>query len=396
MRTLGISGALKAPSAGSLVKSALRLPSDVLWSHESGLEYLPEACGTAERFLYCEAVDEVPCVTSIWQISFGPGETTPGGGEFTITINGQETAGISYDEFLTDVVLQAALDDLIGIDVTVSGSVPNFELEFNTCSSFAVRVDIGTSSYIVPETDPVETLPATVTFEQTRDFVPTATVWAEKLDSSTPDDVQFRPFVIYYPEGCGTLALRPTDWEARAVAGLTAQESAALALELNSSYNGINPDLLSTAENVSPIDPNAIPQTIFGLIHSMVDCGYSGDITFHVPAWALPSFLKDTELTLVNGVYKLGHHTVIFDAGYTNQAPDSAFIDNIVASDSDVWIYATTPVEYAFDEVRTYGTEESMKGNMARQNASYVVAERPAIVRFDTCCVFAALATVCR
>lgn len=275
MRTLGISGALKAPSAGSLVKSALRLPSDVDWSHESGLEYLPEACGTAERFLYC--------------------------------------------------------DNLL----------------------------------------------------------------PEKSDPVVPAVQTFKPFVIYYPEGCGTLAIRPAGWEARSVNGLAAQESSALALELNSSYNGVNPDLLSTAVDVSPASPNEVPQTILGLIHAMVACGYSGDITFHAPAWALPSFLTNTELTLTNGVYKLGHHTVVFDAGYTNQAPTDADPLNTVASDADVWIYATTPVEYAFAEVRTYGVAESMKGDMARQNTVYVVAERPAIVRFDSCCVFAALAKVC-
>lgn len=275
MRTLGISGALKAPSAGSLVKSALRLPSDVEWTDRSGVEYLPEACGTAQRFLYCD--DGHP----------------------------------------------------------------------------------------------------------------------DKVDAVVADALQFRPFVIYYPDGCGTLAIRPEEWEQRAIRGLSSSESSALALELNSSYQGVNPDLLNTAVDISPVIPNQIPQTILGLIHSMVDCGYSGDITFHAPAWTLPIFLEDTQVILVNGVYKLGHHTVIFDAGYTNQNPTIIDEGNAVASDGTAWIYATTPVEYAFAEVLAYGVDESKKGNSARQNATYVVAERAAIVRFDTCCVFAALASVC-
>lgn len=275
MRTLGISGALKAPSAGSLVKSAFRLPSDIDWSHESGVEFLPEACGSAQRFLYCD--DESPT----------------------------------------------------------------------------------------------------------------------KEDSVVPDDQQTRPFVMYYPEGCSPLAVRHEEWQDRALNGLTATESSALALELNSSYQGVNDDLLSTATNVSPVELNDLPQTILGLIAEMVRCGYTGDITFHVPAWTLPMFLHDNLITLSNGVYRLGHHIVSFDAGYTNQAPTSADESNAVATDGEAWIFATGPVEYALGEVRTLGLAESRKGNSARQNSVYIVAERPALVRFDACCVYAALAKVC-
>lgn len=272
MRTLGISGALKAPSAGSLISSALRLPSNVDWSNQSGVEYLPEACGIAERFLYCD--DEDP----------------------------------------------------------------------------------------------------------------------SKVDPVVPEPLQFRPFVIYYPEGCSPLSISPEDWETRAQHGLTAHESAALALELTISEGAVNPSLTSTAVDVSPVTPNRIPQTLLGLIHSMTDCGYHGDITFIAPAWALPIFLQENLLTLSNGVYKVGHHTVIFDAGFPNFPP----LLGADPTDGQVWIYAVGPIEYALGEVVSYGVAESKKGASARMNSVYVIAERPAIVRFDTCCVFAALAEVCQ
>lgn len=274
-RVLGISGALKAPSAGSLVSSALRLPGNFDWSHESGLEYLPEACGIAQRFLYCDPADP------------------------------------------------------------------------------------------------------------------------SKEDAVVPDPLQFRPFVIYYPEGCSVLSILPEEWETRALNGLTAHQSSAIALELNSSYGSVNPDLLSAATDISPVDLNGIPQTILGLIREMVRCGYTGDITFHAPSWTLPIFLNDTQLTLANGVYKLGNHTVIFDAGYTNQIPDDVNPLNPVEEDAAAWIYATTPIEYALGAVKTFGVAESRKGALARQNTAYVIAEQPALVRFDTCCVFAAAARVC-
>ncbi len=276
-RTLGISGAQKAPSAGSLISSALRLPGDIEWSNESGLEWLPEACGPASRFLYCDA--EQP----------------------------------------------------------------------------------------------------------------------DKDNSVVPDAMQARPFVIYYPEGCSPLAVDFSEWEARARNGLTAHESAALAQELMQSYGGVNLDLVTAATDVSAPSgtPNRIPQTIMGLIQAMVQCNYTGDIMFHAPAWTLPMFLLDTELTLTNGVYKLGHHTVIFDAGYPNAAPTDADAENEIGVDGVAWIYATSPVEYALGPVMEGGGAESKKGASARQNSVYVVAERAAIVRFDGCCVFAALAGVC-
>lgn len=273
-RTLGISGAQKAPSAGSLISSALRLPGDIDWSHESGLEWLPEACGPASRFLYCN--DEQP----------------------------------------------------------------------------------------------------------------------DKDNSVVPDAMQARPFVIYYPEGCSPLAVDFSEWEDRARNGLTAHESAALALELMQSYGGVNLDLVTAATDVSPVTPNRIPQTIMGLIQAMVQCNYTGDITFHAPAWTLPIFLSGTQLTLTNGVFKLGNHTVIFDAGYPNAAPTSVD-EGAVAPDGFAWIYATSPIEYALGPVMEGGGAESKKGASARQNSVYVIAERPAIVRFDGCCVFAALAEVC-
>lgn len=54
----------------------------------------------------------------------------------------------------------------------------------------------------------------------------------------------------------------------------------------------------------------------------------------------------------------------------------------------EVWVYVTGPVEFAVGPIDPM----SLTPDATRTNRSEVIAERPAIVRFDPCCVFAALA----
>lgn len=55
----------------------------------------------------------------------------------------------------------------------------------------------------------------------------------------------------------------------------------------------------------------------------------------------------------------------------------------------EVWVYVTGPVEYALGPV----VIERSSGSTLRTNTVEVIAERPAIYRFDPCSSFAALAT---
>ncbi len=56
------------------------------------------------------------------------------------------------------------------------------------------------------------------------------------------------------------------------------------------------------------------------------------------------------------------------------------------------WIYISGPVEYAVTDVAA-PNEDDERRTPLRYNRYEVIAEREAIVRFDPCCVFAALAT---
>lgn len=56
---------------------------------------------------------------------------------------------------------------------------------------------------------------------------------------------------------------------------------------------------------------------------------------------------------------------------------------------SEAWVYVTGPVEYAVGPIVAV---EPVPGSF-RMNRREVIAERPAIVRFDPCCVFGALVT---
>lgn len=58
----------------------------------------------------------------------------------------------------------------------------------------------------------------------------------------------------------------------------------------------------------------------------------------------------------------------------------------------ECWVYITGPVEYALGEVRVLPEDEAERRGLYRLNRFEVWGERAAIVRFDPCCVFAALA----
>lgn len=273
-RSPAISASTKAPSAGSVLSTALRVPAGIDWSHESGLEYVPEGCGPASRWDYCD-----PEVTT-------------------------------------------------------------------------------------------------------------------KQDSVFPDEVQFKPFVIYYPEGCSILSMQSPEYMGRARRGLTAHESHALAFEL--AHGTLNISLQSEAVDSSSSPINAIPETLAGLIEDMQACGYDGDVWFHAPGKLLPLFLQQNLLEERNGVFYVGNHIVIFDAGTGNIGPDNAIDEDLAGVEppaGSAWIYASGPVEVALGEVRELDAPQA--GFAACRNDVYVVAERPALVRFDNCCVFAALASAC-
>ncbi len=125
------------------------------------------------------------------------------------------------------------------------------------------------------------------------------------------------------------------------------------------------------------------------LLYNMMNDGYVGDVVLHAPTWLLPSFnasgVGDIDPSTRRAY--IGPHEVVFDAGYSGLVGPGGDPEGAVALEAG-WVYATGPVEYEF------GKQIDDDVNIAadnRKNARYVVAERPGIVRFDPCQVFAAL-----
>lgn len=216
--------------------------------------------------------------------------------------------------------------------------------------------------------------------------------------------VQFDPFLIEYnAQNCSGI---PSDWDKlsdRAKRGISLRYSNALALALSSStpdgQQNTNPNLPDTAVDVTPVGgPSSLVNTLAGLIQDAYDCGATGELFLHAPAWTLPYFLREQLLTQIGNVFKLGPHTVIFDQGYTNEGPTGVGSDpdvapSPVAVPGQAYIYVSGPIEYATGSIQIL--DDTTKGVSPRLNRANVIAAQLAIYRFDPCCIFAALAKVC-
>jgi len=226
----------------------------------------------------------------------------------------------------------------------------------------------------------------------------------EKPLNEGADDVTFRPFLVEYnAQSCVGI---PGDWnqlEARARRGLAVRLSNGIALALSSSApDGTpnqNPNLPDSAIDVTPLaGPSDLVHTLAGLLQDAFACGLTGEVFIHAPAWTLPWFFNNTQITQVGSVFKLGPHTVVFDQGYTNEGPTGLGSDPDVpaspaAGPGQAYIYVTGPFEYATTAIQVL--DDTTRGVSPRLNRANVIAAQLAIYRFDPCCVFAALAEAC-
>lgn len=155
-------------------------------------------------------------------------------------------------------------------------------------------------------------------------------------------------------------------------------------------YANVNPNLTNTATDITDAGPSSLTNTIQDLLKRAIDCGATGDLTIHAPAWTLPRFLEEYLIEQVGSTFKMGPHTVVLDYGYPNIGP----IGSADAEADEAWIYVTGPVEYALD--RVFVPEQAAQGIAIRLNDKDVLAMQLAIFRFDPCCVFAARARICK
>lgn len=197
------------------------------------------------------------------------------------------------------------------------------------------------------------------------------------------DPVEFDPFLVYAGKTCSGA---PDFDELRELSQINLRRgmSGSLARELQQSDPKVgNPDLVTTAIDITPATTPSIRNAIAGLLTTSGDCG-GGEITIHAPIVVLSALMTFDLVEFVDGRYRLGGHTVIVD-NYENVGPTGS----PAPADNEVYLYATGPVEYRL------GENIDISHFTGRTNEGIVLAEQLAIMRFDPCCVYAIRAEIC-
>lgn len=203
----------------------------------------------------------------------------------------------------------------------------------------------------------------------------------QPLDGSS----QFEPFSIK----TGARACDPlSDGDIRLAAENDAVKAAgtAIASAFIQSPSG-SPDIESNSIDVTPLTPSGFAATMQGLIQEMLSCGQR-EIVFHVPAGYETYLLRDgiIEWDAVSGTYHAGPHLVIVDE-YLNIGPGLA--PPPVVDGSQVWIHATGPLYLELGDV------DIVEHTVQPANTTAIGSERLALLAFDACCMFSAVAQAC-
>lgn len=215
-----------------------------------------------------------------------------------------------------------------------------------------------------------------------------------KPDSEVAEGVHFDPFGVVAVDGCNDPWYSNAEFHDRASRTLDMGQSSILARELLQSTVTGNPDLQGTAVDLTALMPVPGPvgwvEGATALLYAMVNAGYVGDVVLHAPQWLLPSFMHTAvgDIDPATRQAYIGPHPVVFDAGYSGLVGPGGAVG--AAPNIAGWVYATGPVEYAFDKPL-----EGMTAGDNDKNDRYVAAERPGILRFDPCQVFGVLVEVC-
>lgn len=202
--------------------------------------------------------------------------------------------------------------------------------------------------------------------------------------------VEFNPFLVYSMTDCSAW-LEPEMLEQLAVNGADRILSQTIAQQLqeNTVADSNSPSLNSEAVDITPDTPVDLSATLGLLLNAMV-CGCAvNEVVFHAPIRSLPFFLEKqlVEFDATQGVYHMGDHVFSFDC-YGEVGPDDT---ETSADGSEIWIYATGPVEFAVGPTEVVTRPD---GLTILTNEAVSLSEGLAIVRFDTCCVRAAIAAV--
>lgn len=207
----------------------------------------------------------------------------------------------------------------------------------------------------------------------------------DKTITPIGDPAVFEPFMAYSGRSCSTW-MESGDILDLAQQGLDATLSSAFALQLQNGTIGVSPSLNSTATDITPTTPTDVTNTLSGLISAICSCGIS-NVMIHVNLRAIPFLV---ERRLVNwdasaGIWRYGPYPVSADC-YGVVGPEDTGGNSEPDDGSAVWMYVSGMVETAISD------ELSLEGLDVAVNGKSELVERLGILRFDPCCVYAALA----
>lgn len=198
----------------------------------------------------------------------------------------------------------------------------------------------------------------------------------DKTLGSLVEPVNFAPFLAYTGRECSTW-ITTEDLLSLAQAGLEATISGTFAQQLQTGgLNTANPSLNDSAEDIG--GGSGIVDTLSALLFAATDCGLN-DLVFHANVKILPYLLELNLLIWDGSVYRLGPYPFVLDL-YGDTGPG-----DVDSTGQQAWIYVSGPVEVAV------GPLQEDSGITVATNEKVALAERLAILRFDPCCVKAAL-----
>lgn len=216
-------------------------------------------------------------------------------------------------------------------------------------------------------------------------------------DATTKDSdpvaepVEFNPFLVHAMTDCSTW-MEPANLEQLAMMGADRIVSQTIAQQLQDNVvpGSNSPSLNSVADVITGATPQDIVNTVSALTDAMI-CGCAHtELVIHAP---LRSFLffkerQIIELNTSTGAWEIAPNIVMSFDCYSETGPDDL---DTALDGSEIWLYATGPVEYAIGEQEVVGRPDSIT---VRTNEAVSLVEGLAIVRFDPCCVKAAIATI--
>ena len=209
--------------------------------------------------------------------------------------------------------------------------------------------------------------------------------------ASVGTDGEFEPFYPYVVHGCDGFATElDRQYRREALDALEAKLAWQVSRELWTGTITGNPSLQSTGTDIG--GQSDVSNVAAHLIASYQDAAEGGQVFLHVPLTGLPALTNTGFVTRTNGrLVTTDGHVVVPGPGYPTSTGSWGPEGASAAASGEIWMFATSPVEYAQSSVNV---EDVGEGIAMRNNLIEIYASRPVIYRFDVDTVLAAKATV--